>query len=104
MAFTGNEDHSILIEEASALTSRYRAQLTMGGKIGGFFGKAAIESILDQQDCVGIRYYYGLTEEDEQVLVLIGVDEDENDLVEGVVCEFSVACPPNCGSSNDLNS
>lgn len=105
MAFTGNEEHEISFEEAGELTARYREAGGASEK-GGFFGRASIEALLAQEKCVGIRYYYGLDTQNKRVLVLVGTDEDENDLVEGhnLCMEMSIPCPNVCGDNNVLNS
>lgn len=107
--FTGNEDHTISFENAGKLTKNYRNQMNPEDKKGGFFGEKAILTLLSQQDCVGIRYYYGLNEKEEkkvQVLVIVGVDKNENDLVgEKYVCfEMALPCPDCCSNDNILNS
>ena len=106
MAFTGNEDHSYDWDDAKKLTKKYRDQMSPGDRKGGYFSKAAIQSLLDQDKCVGIRYYYGLDDNDDQVMVVVGVESDENDLVGGTyIClEASMPCPPYCGNNNIINS
>jgi hypothetical protein len=100
--FTGNEDHSISLEEAAAFTFNYRQDPGSDPKLGGFFGGKAIQSILDQEGCVGIRYYYGKDNNGAPVLIIVGVDKEGNDLYRDLLAEKSVPCPP-CGSGNNLN-
>lgn len=106
MSFTGNEHHDISFEDASTLTKKYRDQMAPSSRLGGFFGEAAVRDLLDQTNCVGIRYYYGLDKDNKQVLVLVGTDANENDLVgEGKLCmEMAIPCPDRCGNNNILNS
>ena len=104
MSFTGKENHSISLIDASKLTLTFRKSNTVGARIGGFFGKDTIQEILGQPDCVGIRYYYGLDDDGEKVLVLVGVNADENDLYEGILAEIAKPCPPRCPTKNPLNS
>lgn len=101
--FTGNEDHQITLAEAAAMTKRYRLSVPTGSRKGGFFGRAAIEAILAQANCVGIRYYYGLNSTGEPVIILAGTDANEDDLYKGELAEFAIPCPTQCGSSNPLN-
>ncbi len=103
MAFTGHEDHSISLQEASDLARNYRSANPSRIK-GEFFGRDDIESILAQEDCVGIRIYYGLDTQGTQKLVLVGVDGSENDLYNGVLMQQGQPCPPICGQSSPLNS
>ena len=105
MSFTGNEVHDISFEDAADLTERYRNQMSETDLKGGFFGAEAIQALLDQDGCVGIRFYYGLDANDIQVLVLVGADRDENDLIgdDFLAMDQSIPCPDNCGEANILN-
>ena len=102
--FDGHEDHEITLEVAAEFTARYRNQMPTSDLKGGFFGRDALEAILAQEHCVGIRYYYGLDGHDKQVLVLVGVLANENDMVNGLLGEAAVPCPQMCGLANELNS
>ena len=102
--FTGNENHDITLDEAAALTKKYRDSVPDGSRKGAFFGRAAIEAILAQADCVGIRYYHGINDRGEPVLVLTGADANENDLFNGALAELAVPCPTMCSTANPLNS
>jgi hypothetical protein len=102
--FTGSENHDIPLSEAAEMTARYRATMNESSRKGGFFGVKKLREILDQPDCVGIRYYYGLDENNQQVLVLTGVKANEDDIVDGVIAEAAIPCPNQCGNNNLLNS
>ncbi len=104
MAFTGNEDHSISLKDAAKLTKKYRDAAGAAAILGGYFGKTAVQSLLDQTDCVGIKFYYGQEENGTMQLVILGVTSAEKDLTDGEIAERSVPCPPYCGSHNSLNS
>ena len=104
MAFTGNEDHTITIEEASKLTANYRKSAEEGAVKAEFFAKATLQDILNQGGCVGIRIYYGQDSKGTPKLVLVGVDTQENDLTVGAPGENGLPCPPFCGVASALNS
>ena len=99
MSFTGNEDHSIELTEAAEWCANYRDE-EPNGVHAHFFGKAAINSILAQSGCVGIRIYYALDNNGAKHLILVGTKSDENDIYDGVLAEKSVPCPPYCGNSS----
>ena len=101
--FTGNEIHNISLTDAAVMTRAYR-QGAPSARKGGFFGKAAIQTILAQQGCVGIRYYHGLNSKGEPVIILVGTDANENDIHTGAIMEFAIPCPTQCGVNNSLNS
>ncbi|AEA43230.1 hypothetical protein [Fluviicola taffensis] len=101
MSFTGNEGGAIDISVAAALTKAYRE--AHSGKIqGAFIGKANIEKLISGNS-KGIRFYYGLKEDGTPELVLVGADENEDDIL-NVVIDLAKRCPPYCGSRNVLNS
>ncbi len=102
--FTGKEDHSITLEEASKLTSNFRNQAEPDQIIGGYFGREAVLDILLQEGCVGLRYYYGLDDDGVPHIVLVGVDEEGNDMTSGLLAERAFACPPLCSEANELNA
>lgn len=97
-----DENHSITLEEAKALTKRYRDSSSFGGRNGGFFGADTLRRMLDQTDCVGIRYYYGLDADNAQLLVLVGATEDGEDLYNQELAEVSVPCPSICDNTSPL--
>ena len=104
LKFTGHEDHRISCEEASQLTRNYREQ-NPGTSIAEYFGRDALLAILSQKDCVGIRVYYGLdTRTNQKHLVLVGVEPNKDDIVEGYIAERAIMCPTCCGTPNILNS
>lgn len=104
MAFNGTEAREISLNEASEWTSRYRNSQSPGTTLAHFFGREILLKILDQEGCMGIRCYYSLDEENKPQLILVGSDANENDMLQGVIAERSVPCPPFCGSDNVLNS
>jgi hypothetical protein len=103
MVFTGNEEHGITLSAAAAMTKNYRDVMPTGAIISHYFGKAAIQDILDQDNCVGLRLYYGLDDGIQQIIV-VGVNSAGNDLYEGLLAERSVKCPYECPAANPLNT
>ena len=103
MSFTGNEDHSISLQEAADWTENYRDK-NPGEIKAHFFGKTTLQAILDQEDCVGIRIYYALNDEGKKCLVLTGANANEEDLYNGVLAEKGKTCPPNCDVNSPLNA
>ncbi len=97
--FTGNENHDVTLADAKAMTKKFRDKAGSGAILGGFFGKKAVEEILDQQDCVGIRYYYGENDEGDPVVVIVGVTANGNDMTLGKLAEIARPCPPFCKES-----
>lgn len=103
MSFNPNQDHSISLAAAAAMTKDYR-DANPGARLGGFFGKDALQAILDQPDCVGIRYYFAQDSTDKLTLVLVGAKANQDDMVNGELAEYALPDPPYNSSPNSLNS
>jgi hypothetical protein len=102
MSFNPNENHSITLADASAMTKAYR-DANINSKIGGFFSKDAVMAILNQAESVGLKYYFAINN-GNLTLVLCGAKADQNDLYLGQISEYANPCPPTCSSNNPLNS
>jgi hypothetical protein len=102
--FTGFEDHSIELSDASALTRNYRRNTGTGATKGHYFSRAALEQLLSQEDVVGIRYYYTRDSRDRQGLVLVAVQESGSDLTDGFVFGNGIPTSSFCTEPNPLNS
>ncbi len=101
--FTGLEDHTISLKDASDITQNFRKWAGKDAIKGGFFGIAAVRQLLAQEGIVGMRYYYGKEDDGRPVMILVGAKPDGNDLVEGFILERAIPCPPFCGWPNPLN-
>ncbi len=104
MKLYGGKDHSITLEYARDLTKNFRNQHSSQDTISGLFDKETVLSVLNQENCVAMRYYHGINEEDKNVVVIVGVDEQGYDMLNGIIIEKAFPCPPFCGDINDLNS
>lgn len=102
MAFNGREGGQITLSEGADMTAKYRDNNPNELK-GHFFGKDILKQILNQEGCMGIRMYYGIDDDEEKALVIVGADANEDDMTD-LVADISMPCPNRCGSSNSLNS
>ena len=60
---TGNENHNIELLDAQQMIHHFQMNNPEQDVVGGYFGKAAFQRILNQDGCVGIRYYFGISED-----------------------------------------
>jgi hypothetical protein len=102
MAFDGTEGGKITLSTAAAMTAEFRRN-NPNTTLAHFFGKNILNEILNQDGCMGIRMYYGLDDNGNRELVIVGVDNNENDLTD-LVADLSHPCPNACSSPNSLNS
>ncbi len=96
-------EHRISTDEAAEMTARYRENLLPGQPKGGFFGKKAIQRLLVQPDCIGLRFFYGAANDGARVIVILCVDKNGEEMFDGPLAELSIVCPPICGPTNPLN-
>jgi hypothetical protein len=86
-------DHKVTITEARDLVDRRRRAAEQPA---GAFKREALERILGQTGCVGMRIYYGMHPDGQPALVLVGVDEYGEEMLDGELAERSFPCPPFC--------
>ena len=103
LAFTGEENHSITLAEALNFVENYRKDKEANAIKGGFFGRELYEKILGQEGCVGIRCYFAENLDGTPTIVMVGVNAKGDDMVNGIVGEDLIPCPPFCGHDNVLN-
>jgi hypothetical protein len=97
--FTGNEGEEISLATASEWTANYR-EANPGAIKAYFYGNSILQEILDQEEAVGIRFYYAIDNLEVKQLVLVGVDADGNDITSGIVADRGAPCPTYCDSGN----
>lgn len=97
------DDQLISLNEAVAMAAR--ARVAQPKAIRGWgFGRSALDAVLGQAGCAGIRIYRGLTLEGDEQMIIVGIDKAGNDMVTGLIAERSWPCPPICGAVSVLNS
>ncbi len=94
--------HGISLQEASELSARYQENLPPGQPKGGFFGKQAVQRLLDHPECVGLRFFYGAHKDGKRAIVGMCVDKFGAEMFHGPMVELSALCPPFCSSPNLL--
>jgi hypothetical protein len=99
-----SNNHSISLAVAATLTKNYRDSIPAGSTIALYFSKSAVQNILNQANCTGIRMYYAIDETGKKQLVLVGVNAAGNDLYQGLLADRALPCPPTCSASNPLNT
>jgi len=117
----------ISLDEAKKMTADYRAKkkvlLAPEYKqknvlpICESFDRAAIDKLLSQKDCKGIRIYYGIKNEDEVHAIVVGYNSNNEDILpatdqartldgtdgDGDILDNTLRCPYTCPPSSPLN-
>lgn len=102
MALPPPRDHRIDRRQAASLTRRHREAAGPDAERGGLFPREPVQQLLAQKGCEGLRFYYGRNEDGTPALVLVGVDEDGNDMFDGEVLDVHFPCPPFCPPPNGI--
>ena len=109
MPFNGTEGKAIDPHLAGDWTHAFQNSVPGDATKAVFFGREILETILAQNGCEGIRFYFGLSSGSIQLngamqLVAVGADNQENDqLGDGqIVADEGMSCPPSCSQSNVL--
>lgn len=122
-------NHFISLEEAIALTSRYRnrkEQILEESQrdknllpLSETFDRAAFDQVLAQSGCTALRIYYGMKENDQVHAVIVGVNASgqdmlpqasswlnnpENEEEEIHIIEIGQRCPDICPEESPLNN
>jgi hypothetical protein len=64
-------------------------------------GNTNVQKIINQVDCVGIRIYNGYDAATAKMnQVLVGVNNNGDDMIDGVIIDRLVPCPPYCSALN----
>jgi hypothetical protein len=102
--FKGNEGEKITIEEAVKFTENYRNSEKADAIKAEFIGKELLVEMLNQDECVGIRFYFGRHDNGNLNIIVVGADIKGNDLYNGIIAERLPPCPPFCPDSSPLLS
>jgi hypothetical protein len=127
-------NHFISIEKAKQLTRKFKDNKKKIVKDefkdkdllpnSETFDRAAFDRLLKQPGCAGLRFYFGMENDDKVTLVVVGVDENGNDMLKPIpkpsstnilalddvkgfddpVVENGVKCPPTCPVDSPLNN
>lgn len=102
MAIDKNTSEVITLDQAIEYTHFF--QENNPDSIKSFFaGINKINRILEQENCIGIRFYNGYdTKTQKNNLVLVGVNEIGEDITNGVILERLTPCPNHCPKSSPL--
>ncbi len=115
-------NHFICMKDAAALTSRFREmrEQILDPHYQGMnvmptcetFDRAAFDQVLQQDGCVGIRIYMGMEENNQLVFVVVGVNENDEDMINSTtnseddneIFENGRRCPVTCPPPSPINS
>lgn len=90
---TATTDHSITLSDAATMTHAFRS-VNSTANLGETFGKNAVQAILNQSGCVGIRIYYAMDTNSTLKVIIVGIDSANKDMYQGLLAERGACCTP----------
>lgn len=95
--------HIISLSEAAQMTHAFQNdQRFQGLTVACMMGKDSYALVTAQIGCAGLRTYFALTNSGTLTIVVVGVDENGNDMTNGIILERSYNCPINCSVDSPL--
>ena len=97
MKLNENVGSIITEEQAKELIGAFKVKFD-GEVTSSFIGASNIRKILEQKNCIGLRIYNGYDDETQKLnLVIVGVDNEEKELLEeGMIIDKLLICPDYC--------
>lgn len=102
-------NHMISIADAARMIAAFRSR-SPGAIRGWLFDRRAVDALLAQPNCAGLRVYRAIKDDGTENVILVGTDELGTDLGTestdgaGLVAEVSWPCPPVCGATSALSA
>ena len=92
----------ISLNEAKSMTHAFQnSSLGTNQTIAGLVDKTNLLTLLNQEDCTGVRIYNALNEEGKITYVLVGVNANNEDMT-NYILDKTVNCPNNCSNDSPL--
>lgn len=105
--------HSISLEDAIVLTTRFREHRPTTLPISETFSKSALLLLLEQKGADRLRIYLGEKEDGKICTVLVAADEWDQDIIasntniasteQAIILQDAIRCPELCPPPSPLN-
>ena len=97
--------HEISLQEAEEMTHAYQNDPEFQGlTVACRIDKDAYQEVINQDGCAGVRTYFAKNNSGKLTIVVVGVDDNGNDMTDGVLLNKGFGCPSDCASSSSLMS
>lgn len=94
--------HIISLNTAITLTHAFQNAIQyQGNTVACMIDANAYQQLLEQPGCVNVRTYFALNQT-ILTIVVVGVDNNGNDMTNGIILDMSLHCPVNCHNQSPL--
>ena len=97
------QDQHIALDLATALTRRFRSSVDPTDVKACLFLRQFVDELLARPGVAGVRLYFARNAVGQNSLVMVGVDQDGNDVTAGTILYNHFPCPPFCDTGSALN-
>ncbi len=95
--------NEITLTEAVLLTHAYQSDPNFSNQPVALKSEnSTFQELMNQPGCVQIRIYLAKDNQNKLTLVMVGVDQDGNDMTSGKIMDRFVPCPHNCSNDSPL--
>jgi hypothetical protein len=95
--------HIITLSEAETMTHAYQQDAQFQGlTVACRIDNEAYQEVMSQSGCVSIRTYFALNAQGDLTIVAVGVDENGDDMTNGVLLNRAYDCPSECAPNSPL--
>lgn len=94
---------TISLNDAKTMTYAWQeSEFGSNNKFAAKIDVNDVQTIMDEEGCRAIRIYFGLDDNEDMTVVLVGVDANNNDLTSGPLVDMALMCPTNCPTNSAL--
>jgi len=109
--FNKDAGEPIVTGEAAKYTKAFRKRYPKNTTFANYCGRTAIEEILKNTDCAGLRVYRAINDKGKHGIIVVGVTKEGKDITQtkALVQQYALAesynkCESNCDNSSILYS
>ena len=84
------------------MTRYQEAPEFQGLTIASCMDKEAYQDLMNQPGCVSVRTYFALDENSILTIVVVGVDDQGEDMTSGILLNHGFKCPAKCPKKSSL--
>ena len=94
--------HEVSLDSAKKYIANLKKDAMQMKIKGGMFYRDVFDKMLAQKGVIGLRFYFGKTDNGNPTLVAVGVDSTGTDMTSSTIAESIYPCPPFCDTASEL--
>jgi len=95
-------NHEVSLDSAKKYIANLKKDAMQMKIKGGMFYRDVFDKMLAQKGVIGLRFYFGKTDDGNPTLIAVGVDSTGKDMTTSTIAESIYPCPPFCDVTTEL--